>query len=337
MRGRLLLSLLMCATGCGPGLQFNASPEMPPSEMLERASLVFVGVIEKHQFDSWPMFRLKAPGVDSESAHFWKILRRSVRVETVLKGSYAAPRIQLFEIFWTGGTTGHWNDTFDGERALFLVRLENERYHVVRDWWHSIFRITTGRHTRVPLEDSRPFWERVALMNFRIEQLDPAVRVLDFHDHDPGDALGQWRTVKLLRGFVRHTNAAVRVSACRDLLLLGGWGQDECWGQLSPEDRLHLSDGGYIGFSEDGIIAIRQQKEQRGAQYWWSSYRDRESRRLMTAFNSAILRPQFCALWSQAYPEDHDNACPADHPPPATISTVSGDVPLLGPWPDVVP
>jgi hypothetical protein len=336
MRGLLIILMLMCLAGCGPGLQFNASPEMTPAEMLERASMVFVGVIEKQQLDSWPMFRLNAPGVDPESAHFWKILRRSVRVETVLKGSYVAPRIQVFEIFWTGGATGHWNSTFDGERALFLVRLENGRYHIVRDWWHSIFRVTTGRHTRMPLGDSAPFWERLALMNFRIEQIDPAVRVLQFRDNDPADALGEWRRVKLLRGFVRHPNAAIRVSACRDLLLLSGWGQDECWDQLSREDRSYLSDGGYIGFSEDGLLAMRRYQEQRGAQYWWSSHDDPELRRIFTAFNSAILRPQFCALWLREYPEDHDNGCPADQPPPATISTLAGDVPLTGPWPDAV-
>jgi len=61
------------------GLVFDKSPEMTPDEMLGRASLVFIGVIEGHHFDSYPFFR-----VAGDDQRYWKIRRRRVRVETVL-------------------------------------------------------------------------------------------------------------------------------------------------------------------------------------------------------------------------------------------------------------
>lgn len=331
---RILLSgVLLLLSGCSPGLEFNSSPDMTPAEMLDRASLIFVGVIEKQQFDSWPFFRLVSPTVDPDSAHYWKVLRRRVRVELPIHGTVKQPQVDVYEIFWTGGTTGDWNSTFDGERALFLVRTENGRHHVVRDWWRSIFPVTTGRHTRLPLDDNIPLWERIALMNWWIERLDPSTRVLRFHYNDPADALGQWRTVKLLRGLVLHPNARVRVSACRDLLLLAGWGQDECWERLSDTDKTHLSDGGYISFSAERIASGRRIAEERGALWHWKSYRDRDMHRLLTAHSVRTLRGEFCHLWAINYPDDFDNGCPADEPPPATIVTSSGDIPLSGKWP----
>jgi hypothetical protein len=45
------------------------------------------------------------------------------------------------------------------------------------------------------------------------------------------------------------------------------------------------------------------------------------------------MRAEFCKLYAREYPGDADNGCPADQPPPATIVTERGDVPLLGPWP----
>jgi hypothetical protein len=60
---------------------------MTPEEELARATLVFVGVIQKHQLESWLFFRLNIPGEDPSNAKYWKILRREVRVETVLRGA----------------------------------------------------------------------------------------------------------------------------------------------------------------------------------------------------------------------------------------------------------
>jgi hypothetical protein len=61
-----------------------------------------------------------------------------------------------------------------------------------------------------------------------------------FYYADPGDVLGLWRTAKLQRGLVRHPSRDVRTCACADLIGLSGWGQDECWTDLSAEDRDYL-------------------------------------------------------------------------------------------------
>jgi hypothetical protein len=45
------------------------------------------------------------------------------------------------------------------------------------------------------------------------------------------------------------------------------------------------------------------------------------------------MRADFCKFFLKQFPNDHDNGCPADRPPPATIVTENGDVPLTGPWP----
>ena len=303
--------------------------------MLKRATLVFVGVIQKHHYDSWPLFRLTIPGEDPATTKYWKVLRREVRVETVLRGAESRGVIDVYEIFWTGGGSGDWNLTRDGDRALFLVRTENGRYHVVRDWWRSIFPVTSGYHSRLPLDDSHSLWERIALMNWWIVQNDAAARITFpyFNYNDPGAALSPWRTVKLERGLVRHPSPGVRVPACRELLFLGGWGQDECWDVLSDTDRAHLSDSGYFCCSAAQIAAWRQRERGHDAVWWWRAYSERESRRLLTAINDPYLRPEFCRLWEHDYPGDQDNGCPADQPPPATIVTEHGDVPLVGPWP----
>lgn len=60
---------------------------MTSEEKLARATVVFIGVIQAHHFDSWPLFRLNIPGEDQSNAKYWKILRREVRIETVLRGT----------------------------------------------------------------------------------------------------------------------------------------------------------------------------------------------------------------------------------------------------------
>jgi hypothetical protein len=70
-----LACALLLLSGCSPGLVFNWSQQMTPDEQLARASLVFVGVIQKHHFDSWPLCRLNIPGDDPSNAKYWKILR----------------------------------------------------------------------------------------------------------------------------------------------------------------------------------------------------------------------------------------------------------------------
>jgi hypothetical protein len=55
--------------------------------------------------------------------------------------------------------------------------------------------------------------------------------------------------------------------------------------------------------------------------------------RVFTTINNTSLRTHFCDLFSARFPGDTDNGCPANQPPPATIVTADGDVPLVGPWP----
>jgi hypothetical protein len=50
----------------------------------------------------------------------------------------------------------------------------------------------------------------------------------------------------------------------------------------------------------------------------WPRYNSIEDRRRLAAINDSRLRPEFCRLWAREYPDDHDNGCPADRPPPAT-------------------
>jgi hypothetical protein len=313
---------------------FNWSQEMSSEEMLHRASHVFIGVIQKHELEWWPFLRLDLPGTDKAGAKYWKILRRQVRIEMVLRGAESRKVVDVYEIFWTGGTTGNWNSTHDGDRDLFLVRVENGRYHVVRDWWRSIFPVTSGPHFRLPLDDSHPLWERIALMNLWIERSDDRARFSYpyFRYSDPGQALGPWRMAKLERGLVRHPSAGIRVPACRELLLLGT-GQDECWEMLSESDRSQLHRSGYRCCSSGDIAAERRAALELGASWWWTNYTDRDSRRLLTTVNVRELRAAICRLYEREYPGDKDTGCPADRPPPATIVTEHGDVPLKGDWP----
>jgi len=253
VRPALMLGLLLLCE-CGPRLVF--SPTMSSDAMLQRSDLVFIGVIQQQSLERWPFFRLVTNN-DPGMAKYWKILRREVRIETVLRGTESRPAIDVYEIFWTDGTSGDWNSTREGERDLFLVRRESGRYHVVRDWWRSIFPVTTGRHDRLPLNDSQPLWERVALMNWWIASADSSTRITYpyFRYSDPGNALDLWRIVKLERGLARHPSPGVRVPACRELLLLSGLGQDECWETLSDSDRSHLHDSGYFCCSAHDVAS----------------------------------------------------------------------------------
>ena len=314
--------------GCGPRLTFNTS-QMTYDEMLKRSSLVFVGVIEKHHIEPRPFTLIDPPEMYSPTPQSWKIMRREIRIESVLRGAESRKVVDVYEFFGQGPTVGDWNSTWDGERALFLVQLENGRYHVVRDWWRSIFPITSGPKRGLPLDDSHPFWERVALMSFWIEpRSDTRITYPEFRYNNLGGALSQWRTIKLERGLVRHPSQAVRVAACRELMSISGWSQDECWDSLTDSDRALVPGGRNKGFAVG-----RPSLQEHGAEFWWTHYPDRDIRRIQTAVSDRRLRAEFCKLYARDYPGDHDNGCPADQPPPATIVTEHGDVPLLGPWP----
>jgi hypothetical protein len=198
-----------------------------------------VGGIEKQDFESWPFFSVPGfPGMDLKERRYWRVLRRRVRVEIVVKGSEPRKLIDVYEIFWTGGATGDWNSTQEKERDLFLVRVENGRYHVVRDWWRSIFPIYSGSHTRLPLDETKPLWERVGLMTWWV-QPDRSRAFENMSRNDPGGALGTWRRIKLLRGLLRHPDRRLRLCACKRLLF-ESMAQDECWDALTEEDRKQL-------------------------------------------------------------------------------------------------
>lgn len=323
-----LLAPLLLLTGCGPGLVFNWSQDMSRDQMLARADLVFIGVIQKHAFDPWPYLRLQIP---ADKSPLWRIIKREIRIETLLRGAESRKVIDVYEVFWTGGTSGDWNATQNGERDLFMVRVENGHYRLMRDWWRSIFPVTTGTHSRLPLDESHPLWERIALMNYWLE---PTARMVYpyFRNLDPGNALGRWRTIKLLRGLVRHPSQGVRMPACRELLN-SGWGLDECWEALSESDRSHLHDSGFLCCSTGGIATARSHMQQHDASWWWSHYTDREHHRMLTTVSDPKLRADFCRLYTHEYPGDADTGCAANQPPPATIVTERGDMPLPGPWP----
>lgn len=196
--------------------------------------------------------------------------------------------------------------------------MENGRYHLVRDFWRSIFPIYSGKHDRPPLDDSHPLWERIGLLtwwpgtdhNFS----SMIARV------DPGRALAAWRTAKLARGFLHNRERETRVFGCKTLVLINLW-QDECVEQLFPEHRWP---------------PYQPPVTEPDAMNEWGNAvfaNDLDKMRLLTTVNHPALRREFCRLFTQRFPNDHDNGCPADQPPPATIVTEDGDIPLVGAWP----
>jgi hypothetical protein len=307
---------------------------MTPEQMLQRSTHVFVGVIEKQEFPNRFLFR-----VSGEDPGKWRVLRRRVRVETVLRGEESRPVIDVYEVFSTLGVSGDWNSTQDNRRYLFPVRLENGRYHVALDFRRSIYPIYSGRHDRLPLDDSRPFWERFALLQWWVKpDRSPAFGQTTYSD--PGRIFGRWREVKVLRGLLRHPDKDVRLAACEDLLHLGR-AQDECWDSLEPKDRQSLKRFWNMIPPEQSWNENRAFEGD--AHRWWDNTAASDNSepssqvidelRLFTTINNSALRREFCVKFKRKFPLDRDNGCPADRPPPATIVTKDGDIPLGGEWP----
>jgi hypothetical protein len=92
-----------------------------------------------------------------------------VKVELVLQGVEPRTGIGIYEAFPTGGLSGEWNLTQDNRHYLFPVRLEDGRYHLTRDFRRSVFPVYSGRHDRLPLDDSRRLWERFALLQWWVQ------------------------------------------------------------------------------------------------------------------------------------------------------------------------
>jgi hypothetical protein len=208
---------------------------------------------------------------------------------------------------------------------------------VVRDWWRSIFPIRSGKHDRFPLDDSSPARERFALLEYWVQPGWDRRFLTD--DLDPGNALGLWRRVKLLRGLLRHPDPRLRSAACEQLLL---WGraQDECFDQFDPASITGTGPGlNYNPIPIDEWLRNRRWENKFARQEWEGLLSEKnhpgiiDQLKMLTTVSNHQLREEFCRLFLREFPNDHDNGCPADQPPPATIVTVNGDVPLLGDWP----
>ncbi len=321
----MALSLLGLA-GCGNVLTFNSVSSR--EELPKQASHIFIGVIEDQELLAWPWHRAIVPA--TEAGGYWRILRRRLKIETVVRGIETRPAIDFYEVYWTGAAVGQWNTNRTGKRALFLLRLENGRYRQVQDWYPSIFRISGGPYSRLPLDDSRPVWERVALLYWWIkpDQETPPLSIAS----DPGGALSLWRTVKLQRGLLLHPSLEIRAWACRGLLNRS-LGQDECWDLFTDAERLQIKEQDAKLPPKSELAHRRNEWQMHSAALHWKWSKEREVRRVLTAINNRRLRIEFCRLYELEYPGDRDNACPADRPPPATIVTEAGDVPLVGSWP----
>lgn len=97
MKWLFVAGLLGLLCSCGPRLTFH-SAAATQDELLGRASLVFIGVIESEELEYQLPFRLFWR-VDSppppEEGDYWRILRRRVRVETVLRGEERRPVVDV--------------------------------------------------------------------------------------------------------------------------------------------------------------------------------------------------------------------------------------------------
>jgi hypothetical protein len=320
---------LVVLSGCGQEFELNSVASR--EEMVKLASLVVVGVIEKQVLQSRLFYRASVAD-EVGASRYWRILRRRLRVETVLQGVEPNEIIDVFEVYWTGGATGNWNAKREGQRAVFLLRQQNGHYRLVQDWRRSIFPVASGPHEAMPLDATRPLWERIALMNYWMPRDVNAASISYpyFNYNDPGLALSKWRVIKLLRGLVRHPISAVRVPACRELL--SNIGQDECWERLSDAEQAGLRGSRFCCSAAD-VALLREKNQQMGSGQRWRFYPSREERRLLTTNSNRSLRSEFCKLYLAEYGDDPDTGCPATLEPPATIVTKDGDVPLPGAWP----
>ena len=320
------LMLSACTT-----IEVNTS-EMMPDQMLERSTHVFVGVIQKEELLGRLISR-----VTGQQEVPWRAARRRVQVEMVLRGDEPRKLIDIYEAVPMSGFNGDFNITQEGGRYLFLLRLEGGRYHVVRDFYRSIYPIYSGSHNRLPGDGSVPFWERFALLQWWV-QPDYSRGFGAIAHTDPGAAFSRWRLAKVLRGLFRHPDLQVRLAACEDLLHMSA-AQDECWNALPLADRQKLNRFWNVVPAQTAWEQNRRFERDVDRMWKWaldsfgwsSSYID--ELRLFTTISNRELRQKFCRQFRERFPDDRDNGCPADQPPPASIVTQDGEVPLPGPWP----
>jgi hypothetical protein len=82
----------------------------------------------------------------------------------------------------------------------------------------------------------------------------------------------------------------------------------------------------------NSIVAERADDSRDVTRNWRELKLDIDFRRLLTTVADRKARTEYCRLFLQEYPGDPEHGCPADKPPPATIVTAQGDIPLLGAW-----
>lgn len=156
--------------------------------------------------------------------------------------------------------------------------------------------------------------------------------------NDPGRALGEWRTAKILRGLLHHPGRDLRLLACEELLFYRS-AQDECWDGLDPKDRKLLNTY-HNAIRPEDAWAENRRWEARAPEKWAEvlslknlSRDNMAELRLFTTINNRGLRRRFCREFQQRFPAESDHGCPPDREPPATVVTQDGDVPLVGGWP----
>lgn len=338
MRLVVIAALLACCA-CGPPLEVNLSREMTPDQMANRATHIFIGEILDQRFESWPFLRIPGEPFTIQGRGKWMVLVRHVKVNAVIRGTESRAVIPIHEIFWTGGGSGHSNSTEDAKRYLFLLRREGYRYHIVRDYFRSVYRVY-GDRRELPLDDKHPFLERVALMNYWVGSGD-SLKSPTIYGTDRMARLSEWREAKLLRGLVRHPSREVRWKACRDLVA-AKQGLDECWDAMAPRERAAIVASGTGPRWWEGVEKANNDARKRSWKRFFLRLRHystndlemlRDQLRLLTTVNDSRMRAEHCSGYMMVYPGDTDNGCPPDCPLPATIVTKDGDVPLTGAWP----
>lgn len=329
---RPLLAVLPLLVSCGPGLTLQTEPFELPGD---NATHVFTGAVQYQQYDSWPFFE-----IEGDTNRNWKILRRRVKVELVIRGEPMAHAVDLYEISWTGGMSGEWDWTEVGLRYLFFAKVENGRLRTVRDNGRKLFRIESGIHQRLPGSEGMPLLERLGLMSVRpMPGWSPSLVARG----RPPAGVSHWRWVRILRGFLRHPDLQLRAGAC-EVLLNQRWALDECWEQFDFVERAAFANKAdvYERLSErrwfleqaenEWLSAVRH--HEKGDRPWEQPF---DKLRLLTTINDPTLRRRFCKNFLALFPHEPDHGCPADRLPPASIVTDDGGVPLNGDWPPSPP
>lgn len=297
---------------------------MTPEEMADRATLAFVGVIRSQKFINWPW----SPGGEG-----WGMLLRRVTIEAIARGQESRKEIDIYEYYGMLGASGNWNATFNGYRYFFLVRKEGDRYHVVRDWWRSIFEVRSGYHDRFPLSSGAPVWERFALLSHWPGRGWEG-RIVSPMSHDGALGIGLWRRARILRGFLRHPDTRLRDSAC-EALLMEHQLADGCFWQL-PAARGEATGRIYSGSQLRERWEENKRLEAEGLAsamrlLWETDIEESyDQLRILTTISNFAVRRRICDLLRGRIPRETDHGCPPNRPVPASYVTADGEV-LLRP------